>query len=359
MYVVSSSQRTLLKEILMKKLSLLFGNFELIDVNGFDNQTSCSFVSRKSRNLDLLPDIKDYMIQLSEGNPFYLEMLTSRFNDVYERSGASAEASECLLETFSQVLYNSDSILYQYFSNIINFFLEKKTRKRFIPLLISLSKGNCKIKDIKKDLRVTDSGISTKLQVLQSMDIVYNCGVFYKITDKLFEFWLKNVYSLKLGALVDDIDIKYLEFKEAVLKDHEEYTRFSGKSLDGIIRGLFASFNNEKVRINSRNRKMPSFKEVSLQPLRGNSFQITAGNKGKCWICLVKHGDIADEEDINSLSRMKSCRKGRRVMRKICIPLKKIDQNAFLLAKEQNIWVWDIKQLNSLLRLYGEYEIVL
>ncbi len=47
MYIVSSSQKTLLKEILSKKLSLLFGNFEVIDVEGFDDQIARSSSRRE------------------------------------------------------------------------------------------------------------------------------------------------------------------------------------------------------------------------------------------------------------------------------------------------------------------------
>ena len=82
----------------------------------------------------------------------------------------------------------------------------------------------------------------------------------------------------------------------------------------------------------------------------------TADNK---WVCTVKENDIADENDINKLAFLKKTKDGTKVIRKIFIPLKGIEQNAFLLAKEQNIWIWDVKQLNKLLRLYGKYEIVL
>ena len=48
-----------------------------------------------------------------------------------------------------------------------------------------------------------------------------------------------------------------------------------------------------------------------------------------------------------------------KIAKKIFIPLKGIEQNAFLLAKEQNIWVWDVQQLNNMLRLFEKFELVL
>jgi hypothetical protein len=359
MYIVSSSQKTLLKEILCRKLSLLFGNFEVMDINGFDNQTACSFVSQKTAGLEACPGIRNYFIQLCEGNPFYLEVFATMFDSVLKEGEGALSNEECFFETFCRILYESGSILYQYFSNNINFFLEKSTRKKFLPVILSLSKGNNTVKKLKKDLGGTKKNISVKLQFLQSIDIIYNCGIFYKLTDKLFEFWLKYVYSLKFESMVDDLDIKYLEFKESVSRDYREYCVAVSRGVKEGIYELFTSFNNEKVEINSKCRKLPAFDNVEKKNLVNNLFQLVADTDAKKWVCNIKTNDITDENDINRLAAVKNTRDRKKIIRKIFIPLKGIEQNAFLLAKEQNIWIWDIKQLNRLLRLYGKYEIVL
>ena len=359
MYIVSSSQKTLLKEILSRKLSLLFGNFEVIDIDGFDNQTACSFVSQKASGLDSRSTIKDYFIQLSEGNPFYLEVFATMFEATLQEMHENGSREECFFEALSQILYESDSILYQYFSNSMNFFLEKSTRKKFLPILLSLAKGNNTIKILKKDLGGTEKSVSLKLQFLQSIDIIYNCGMFYKLTDKMFEFWVKYVYSIKVESMVDDLDIKYLEFKESVSRDYRNYCEASSKGIEEVIYDLFLSFKNEKIEINSKGRKLPLFNKIHKKSSKNNLFQLIADTEDKKWVCTVKENDIADENDINKLAIIKKTKDGKKVIRKIFIPLKGIEQNAFLLAKEQNIWIWDVKQLNKLLRLYGKYEIVL
>ena len=190
MYIVSSSQRTLLKEILSRKLSLLFGNFEVIEIDGFDNQTARSFVSDKMRELPSCESIRSYFIQVSQGNPFYLEVMTRRFSELIKAKDVKRDEKECLLESFADLLYRSEGVLNQYFTNNINFFLERKSRKNFIPILILLAEGNGTIKAMQKALGKTDKDLGRKLQKLQEMDLVYNSGVFYKISDKFFEYWL-------------------------------------------------------------------------------------------------------------------------------------------------------------------------
>jgi hypothetical protein len=43
----------------------------------------------------------------------------------------------------------------------------------------------------------------------------------------------------------------------------------------------------------------------------------------------------------------------------VLVSLDEIEANALLLAKEKRIWVWDIKKVNSLFRLYTRQSLVL
>ncbi|MCK5451255.1 MAG: ATP-binding protein [Candidatus Omnitrophica bacterium] len=360
MYIVSSSQKTLLKEILSEKLSLLFGNFEVLEVEGFDGHTARSFIAEKVKDVDLGEDVRSYIIQVSRGNPFYVESLAGRLAElVKRRKGARQDIKECLLNAFTELLFESNGVLNQYFNNNINFFLEKKARKQFIPILISLAKGNKTIKAIQGDLDKKDKDLSLSLQALQDMDLIDNSGVFYQISDKLFSYWLKYVYDAKGRSLINDMDIKYLEFKKAIEDDFKEYCLFNSKDLVAVVRDLLKSFNGEKVQINMNLRKMPYFDRIETNKLSDNIFQITGSVQNRDWVCYIKQGDIADEQDVSELWEVKSRHKKSKIIRKIFIPLKGIEQNAFLLAKEQNLWIWDTKQINELLRLFGKFEIVL
>ncbi|MFH1846717.1 MAG: ATP-binding protein [Candidatus Omnitrophota bacterium] len=356
MYIVSSSQKTLLKDILSQKLSLLFGNFEVIEIEGFDNHTARSFISDKIKTNGEYSDIIDYMIQVSQGNPFYLEMFANRFSELIKTEGL--EATECFFLTFAQLMYLSEGILNQYFTNSINFFLEKNEKKTFIPLLIILAQGANTIKEIQEKLGKTDKTLGEKLQRLQDMDLIFNSGMFYKIFDKLFEYWLKYVYNIKFHSMIDDMDIKYSEFKSLLEVDYKKYIEFNSKTVEDIICDLFRSFENEKILMQRDRRKMPRFDTVKRRMLQGNIFQIRGIVGGKEWICHVKQNDIADENDIYNLYNYKAPQDSK-IVRRLFIPLKGIDQNAFLLAKEQNIWVWDVQLLNVILRLFGKFELVL
>jgi len=359
MYIVSSSQKTLLKDILSKKLSLLFGNFEVIEIDGFDSQTAQSFISEKIGDTEPLHFIKNYLIQVTQGSPFYLEVLTNRFSSLMKRHGTGRSSRECLLNAFADLLYESEGVINQYFTNNINFFLEKASRKKLIPILLSLAHGNSTIKAVQKDLGRHDKDLGVKLKKLQEMDLVVNSGVFYKISEKLFEYWLKYVYFLKSRSMIDDMDIKYLEFKEALEADYKKYLEYGSKSTVEVICDLFKSFGGEKIKINMNSRRMPRFETVEHHGLSHGISRITGTFADKKWVCYVKQDDITDERDVWDLGSIKPENEKYKISRKIVISLKGIEQNAFLLAKDKNIWVWDLKQLNEVLRLFKKFELVL
>ncbi|MFH1798881.1 MAG: ATP-binding protein [Candidatus Omnitrophota bacterium] len=359
MYIVSSSQKTLLKEILSKKLSLLFGNFELIEIRGFDNQTARSFISERFKKRGSFEDVKDYLIQISQGSPFYLQVLSDYFSELVDKGYAQGAGKECLLEAISHLLYESGGLLNQYFTNNINFFLERSVRKRFIPILVSLAHDNNTIKAIQKDLGRSDKDLGIKLHKLAEMDIVFNSGVFYQISDKLFEYWLKYVYSLKARSVIDDGDMMYLEFKSLIERNYKNHCEFSLKSVPDVVCDLFKTFKNDKIEIGMNFRKMPLFDEVGHTCLSENIHQVMGSTRNKIWLCHIKENDITDEDDIHKLVTDLGNPDASKIARKVFIPLKGMEQNAFLLAKEQNVWVWDIERLNVILRLFGKHELVL
>jgi ATPase domain predominantly from Archaea len=359
MYVVTSSQKSLLKDILARKLSLLFGNFELLEIEGFDDSTARSFTADMINLNDVSEDIINYVIQITNGNPFYIELIVKTMSDYSKKGKSPSDPQEWLLSALSSLLYESDGILNQYFMNNVNFFLEKSTRRQFIPILISMANGHNRISEIQKYLGRTDTTLGKKLKKLQFMDLVRNSGLFYVIDDKLFEFWLKNVYGLKLGAVVDDMDIKYLEFKKTVEDDLKKYYVFNSKKVEKVVEGLFGLFNGEQVAVNRQNRRFPKFDIVRNTRVSNSTSGIVGVTGTKAWVCHIKKEDMVTENDVALLADPQTVFDKVKIMRRILIPLNGIEHNAFLLAKEQNIWIWDQKKLNEMLRLYGSFEIVL
>jgi hypothetical protein len=87
MFIVSSSQRHTIRNILTEKLSLLFGNFEIIEVSGFDTQTAREFLKTKIGNVSAADYYLDYVINLAGKNPFYIDVMASGLSAAALKSG--------------------------------------------------------------------------------------------------------------------------------------------------------------------------------------------------------------------------------------------------------------------------------
>ncbi len=48
----------------------------------------------------------------------------------------------------------------------------------------------------------------------------------------------------------------------------------------------------------------------------------------------------------------------QKIQKKILIPLRGMDENARLLAKEARLWTWELSQLNLLFRVHGQDSIL-
>ena len=117
---------------------------------------------------------------------------------------------------------------------------------------------------------------------------------------------------------------------------------------------LFSKFNDHTILLDSKTGRLPKFRDVKRQPsdnLASTVDYLVADGEGKRWCAAVQEGSV-DECAISSFDAF--CRVQQpRPSRKIVITKTGIDQNAKLLAKTANMWVWEAEELNMLRDLYG------
>lgn len=357
MYIVSSSQKNTIKKILSEKLALLFGNFEVIEISGFDNKTARAFLEEKFQSMALSRDYSDYLIDFADGNPFYLDVLSKKIVEIATLQKLPSASEEALIEAFAASIYNTSGTINQYFTNNILSLLEKTARDDYLNLLTALACGFNKLSDIAKWFdKQSSSGFSGKLARLIELDMVYKNGVFYEVQDKVFKFWLKTVYHKRKTSLVDDIVNSVNDFKKDVKSDIDEYLVETRKNASLRIRELFSSFNGEIVEIERKKRRLPHFIKIETEVFGKCENLMTYQKPDKYWVCEIWQDKI-DETAVSDL--IERCYLSReKISKKICVALEGIDRNALLLAKEKNIWVWELDNINELLRLYKKHKLI-
>ena len=138
MYIIISSMKFKAKSILAKNLSLLFGNFEVINVEPFDIKTSEEYLKEKLCGLNINASIKDFLVHFTGGYPLYLEVIA-------EAMLGAAESE--LTDLLENLLFDASGILNQRFSNYIKRFLDSGYSNDYLTILYLISSGRNKIKN--------------------------------------------------------------------------------------------------------------------------------------------------------------------------------------------------------------------
>ncbi|MBL7156827.1 MAG: ATP-binding protein [Candidatus Omnitrophica bacterium] len=357
MYIVSSSQKNTIKKILSEKLALLYGNFEIIEVSGFDNKTARAFLEEKLQSCTIGQGHLEYLIDFTDRNPFYLDAISKKIAEIANSRRLISIGEDVIIEAFTSLMYNTNGTINQYFTNNIMNLFEKGLREDYLDVLIAVACGFNTLKDIARWFdKKNPGGFTRKTSHLAELDIVYKNGVFYEVFDKVFKFWLKTVYHKKKTSLVDDIVSRTNDFKEDVKDDIDEYLTERQKDITEHIKELLLLFNGEVVEIEKRHRKLPRFVNVESEKREKCVDLVACQLSHKYWVFQVGRDKTDELAILNFIERYYPMRD--KVAKKICVALGGIDSNALLLAKERNIWVWNLENINAILRLYKKHDLI-
>ena len=350
MYIILSSLKFKTKNILSKQLSLLFGNFQLINVEPFDIKASANYLEHRLGQERLNKGLSDFLVHFTGGYPFYLEVITDALLKSKDRNDLAG-----LIES---LLFETSGILNQRFSNYFKRFMDLCPNPEYASMLYLVSSGQNKIKDIAHILRKTKKEIEARIGHLLELDIISRLGDFLKINDRVFSFWMKFVYQGKLQSLTFDARNQKDLFRSSIEGLIKEFLESRERPVIERISEILGLFKDDSVQIERKKIRLEHFKEI--KPLEFNTAGLREGiiarTKESLWIMTFKDERLS-EEDIAGFSR--ECKKFRnKLERKIIITSQGIDSNARLRALEEKILTWDLNNLNQLLDLFAKPRVI-
>lgn len=356
MYIVSSSRDQAIKKILSEKLSLLFGNFEIVKIASFDFEVSRKYIDMKLAGFEIEPISMKFLISLSGGNPFYIDKLTASAKDAALSRMTNYVDEDILAEAMLKSIYDASGVIHQYLMNFVLDTLESKYREMSMAILLAMAGGKNKQQDMARSMKVRSGEVSKGLQHLLELNLISKNGLFFIINDVMLEFWLKNVYQRKKEMLVDGVLNKETLFKNDIRSHIASFCRESAKDVIVRVSELVNLFSNELVQIESKHMRLPHFTKVEVKKLSEQKPFLVASFRGKSWVVQPYDNEVC-ENDITSYIRNIKSLEGT-VANKVIITLRGIDENAKLLAKELKISIWDINTINTILALYGKKRII-
>ncbi len=357
MYIVTSSRNQAIKKILSEKLSLLFGNFEIVKIAGFDLNTSVEFINTRLAGFEIEDAMKRFLIAFSDGNPFYLHRIANSSRAIATNRMSNYIDPDMVAQAIIEQIYDSNGTIHQYLLNFILDLLDTNHRDSYISILVAIASGKNKQQEIARSLKAKSGVVSKGLLRLAELGFISKNGIFYKIDDAVLDFWLKHVYKRKKEILVDDIFNRESLFKSEADQYIAGFVEELDRDVVAKIADLFNLFSNEIIPIDSKSIRLPHFTKVDIKAQGDSKPYIAATFRGNSWVVVPYSSEVGENDIIDYMRSVKAS--GLKVSNKVIIPLKGIDENAKLLAKELKISMWDLGTVNMLLNLYGKKRFII
>ncbi|HXV18776.1 MAG TPA: hypothetical protein VD883_01730, partial [Candidatus Omnitrophota bacterium] len=363
MYVLSSSSFSASRKILAEKLALLFGNFERVYLEPFDFNTSFEFLEKKLAPVTSDESLKHFLVAFTDGHPFFLQTITSALQELTLSKGESKVSREAIAEVFRRLLFESQGVLNQYFSKLVAPWTQMKSRGSQMLILTALARGVNKLKDLSVEVNRSQREVGLQMQELIEQELVIKNGVFYRFHNKIFKFWLREVYERRelslLGARAKSDD-----FRSRVISAVTEYEELLRTDVTQRLVKLFSQFRNDRVEFGEKGRQLPHFTEVltvdhaAIGQLEGSSRNVIAKGNGRCWVCKIVE-EKATEREVLSLVQDSGASELKKIApTRVLVALNGLDENAKLIAKNKKVLTLSLSRINLLMDLYGREPIV-
>jgi GTPase SAR1 family protein len=349
MYIIVSSMKYKTRTILSKDLSLLFGNFEAINVEPFDITTSEKYLEQQLRQVNISKGWQNFIVHFTGGYPLYLGVIAQELLKVNRRS---------LADILEGLLFDSSGMLNQRFSTYLKRFSDGPSSNDYISILYMVASGRNKIKDIAQAMNKSLQQLMPRINRLMETDTLTRNGDFLKVNDRVFGFWLRFVYQERSQSLSFDAKSQKSRFRDNIEDLIQEFLNNNQKTISERVTELMRLFDDDTLQFEKRKMKLEHFREI--KPLELNIGNLRQGLIGRSndsvWIVAFKTEPLTEEE-IAAFSR--ECRKFRhKLQRKIIVTLKDIDSNARLKAMEEKVWTWDINNLNNFMDLFSKPRVI-
>ncbi len=360
MYLLSSSSFSVSRKILAEKLSLLFGHFERVYLEPFNFETCYQFLENKLLPIEIPQNLKSFLAAFTDGQPFYLNMISHGLAQTAKAKQEQVLSRQTISEVLQKLLYESQGALNQYFLSLISPWTQKHSHGSHLMILMRLASGIHKLKDLSEAVNRSQRETSRHLEELMAHELVLKNGVFYRFHDKMFKFWLKEVYERKELSLLNAA-ARENDFLMSVDKKIGEYEEFLTVGSTDRIAGLFRCFQNDIIEFGEKKRKLPHFTEFLPGAMVSGgedspTRELIAKGHGRCWVCKITEEKATEKEVLDLLSRKSG--DSKKSSTGVLVALGGLDENAKLLAKEKKIFTLGLSRINVLMDLYGQFPIV-
>ena len=356
MYIVASSSTRRASEILNNDLSLLFGNFEVDTLGAFDMEKSLEFIGKRLDKFTVSKPCMRFLVGISNGHPFYLDSFCREVEGIMNDREMKEVNQSIVAEGISREVFSPRSITYQYLNDFVTRSIDPRSPQD-LEILFAIADGNKKSSRIAKNISRSSAQTTRRLERLVNSDIILKSGRVYDFCDPLLKWWIKSVYRMRRETFEPVVEGKVEPELQRELE--ELMSLYMAQEKIGIaerLRSLFGLFRNEVVEIAGKTLKLPKFSSVSTKKVRGKELPVIATSGNGYWIADFAEERVSEDGIGEFLGKLSGFR--RKITRKILVCIAGIEQDARLLAKEEGILIWGIRDVNFIFDLYEQPRVV-
>ena len=360
LYIVASSSPQETETILSEKLSLLFGNFEIIPLEPFNFSEAQGLIDHNLEEIKIGLHLKNFIADFTGGHPLYINLLCQELiclSGVYAQHEIYAPI---VTQAIENVVFNPWGVISRHFELQVNVLSSGKSAGATVAVLGALAQGKHKISDLGISLKLKTTQITQRINVLLGSNIVERNGNYYHIKDKLFSYWIKYVHQRRIRVIDLEVGRSRKQFKEEINRALNDFGMVARKDLSARVADLMHKFDNESFVLCGRRYKLSPFSDIKVLKLRtgaGNYFDaISALGQEGVWLVVLKKDPVRDNDLNGILEEIKKL--DPRPTRSVIVSLSGLDENAKVRALQEKLWIWDEDQLNSLMHLFDEPIIV-
>ena len=343
LYMIAGSAVSMMNKIVSSSSSPLYNHFEILKISSFEYGSARNMLLSKLKGLTIPESSLNFLIDLTRGHPFYLDILSFRIKDLAKERKYAQVSKPLLIESVTQEVYRSGGAIYSYFDSFINETLEKRGFGTFIKILLAIAKSKNTGSEISKETNIPQTSLPRLLRKLIESDLIVKENKTYQLVDKLLEFWLKNVYELKEVSYIQDMTQQLNIFKDRVSQIIEHFKTQLGIARESQIREMFAA--------------LGTYVDVRRGAINHEDFDlICRSKKGKGLILGEIKASNLTLKDVQKF--LNKCNKVKDVKEKHIFALMGVEEKAEIRANQEKIKIWRLKEINSTLRKLGLREIV-
>ncbi len=360
LYLVASSQSSTARSILREGLSLLFGQFEILEMGPLGPEASLKAIRAVLAPSESDRFMESVLMDLTQGDPASLDLLLQGWIDRGVSSGM--ENPRSLLDLLESLLLEPHGSLRNRFEGRLKTLAREKDHCLGMKILFSIAGGMRRLPQMVESVDRSKAQVVRALRTLERERFVTKEGVFYRILDPLFQLWMVSVYPALQGVDLSDATQVRARFRDAAWTWMARIQEAIRQPIEESVRSLLKAWNGETVWIEGRRMVLPSFHrmELVLSPSgrrvlmahrMGSNPQGGLKGAGKSWLVIPWAGPL-EEMSARGLVQELDWHPFK-AHRKFLLGPYPVEANARLVLKASGIHLGDLKILNDLLDRYG------